>query len=162
MLGPRTSPPKLARTLSKAHHGPFISWGGYWVYFFVKLESFCLLAQKGLTEEGTRQLWFRSHVSVLTKVSRVVVGGAVESKFPQVRNQSRDRSSVDTLTLTQHIQLRHEMMSSMRVTISQHTLNLSKTRLMWTKTPSQAQISAQLKLKWSNWTQNTLETFSPD
>lgn len=43
----------------------------------------------------------------LTEVGRVVVGGAVESELSQVGNQTGDPSSVDTLTLTQHIQLQH-------------------------------------------------------
>lgn len=41
----------------------------------------------------------------LTKVCRVVVGGAVESQFPQVGNQVGDAAAVDTLTLAQHVQL---------------------------------------------------------
>lgn len=42
-----------------------------------------------------------------TKVGRVVVGGAVESEVSQVGNQTGDLPSVDTLTLTQHVQLKH-------------------------------------------------------
>lgn len=47
----------------------------------------------------------RSQIGVRTKVSRIVVGGAVESKVPQVWDQGGDPSSVDALTLAQHVQL---------------------------------------------------------
>lgn len=70
--------------------------------------------QEGHPDVGTWTPRFR--LRFLTKVSRVVVGGAVESKLPEVRNQSGDPSSVDTLTLTQHIELRHEKMSSKMAT----------------------------------------------
>lgn len=43
----------------------------------------------------------------LTKVRWVVVGRAVESELSQVGDQTGDPPSVDTLTLTQHIQLQH-------------------------------------------------------
>lgn len=114
--------PKEQARLANPSMDRCISWGATGFIYWLNGSPFVCSHRM---EVGTRQLWFRSHVSVLTKVSRVVVGGAVESKFPQVRNQSRDPSSVDTLTLTQHIQLRHVMLSSMRVTMSQHTLNLS-------------------------------------
>lgn len=43
----------------------------------------------------------------LTKVSRVVVCGAVESEVSQVGDQTGDFSSVDTLTLTENVELKH-------------------------------------------------------
>lgn len=43
----------------------------------------------------------------LTKVSRVVVGGAAQAQPLQVRNQAGHPPPVDALTLTQHIELQH-------------------------------------------------------
>lgn len=52
--------------------------------------------------EGSGVVW-----AVLTEVSGVVVGGTVESEVSQVGNQTGDLPSVDTLTLTQNIELQH-------------------------------------------------------
>ena len=58
----------------------------------------------------------------LTEVSRVVVGGAAESEFSEVRNQTGDLPSVDTLTLTEDVQLTHTHTHTHTHTVKVHVV----------------------------------------
>lgn len=49
----------------------------------------------------------RRRAEGLTEVGRVVVGGTVESEVSQVGDQAGHLPSVDTLALTQHVELEH-------------------------------------------------------
>lgn len=74
-----------------------------------------IIAFAGTWLEATPQIALRpagGSGDPLTKVCRVVVGGAVESQFPQVGNQVGDPATVDTLTLAQHVQLETQEHSS--------------------------------------------------